>query len=694
MLRNASIRSTLYAVVGILVILLFISSISGVITAYSDSNEAKRMSIANDLVDHVLLAASQQALERGRSATLLSSVTRPSQESIDKIRETRVKGDEAFKKAVALCRELLAVDPSNEVLAHAMAENEEAFSRLDEIRKRVDANFNREADKDYPDKEFVQAMSAIISLSADMRGDALTSPARSTTLQEPLRMNAEFKNSVWLASEYAGRERALISSVIASGYPITSENRERLSTFRAINQLAIEKLASLGHDKGMDPRISKTLAEMESSFMGTFDNVRKSVYSEFETGLYPITSEQWLKSSTEGINSILAVSDALSMVVKEKIDDAKSRSTWKMIWAIVYLGVTVFLCIVAFVVISRKITMPLSYLNDVVGHIEQTGDLTAAIDVSTTDEAGTLAGSFGKMIRKFHDIIREMQGSADHLASASEEFSASASQIARGTEEQSNRADHVATASQEMNATIVEVAKNASGAASAAKNATETAMKGGDIVRKTIESMNGIAVTARESSDVISTLGGRSQEIGKIIKVIEDIADQTNLLALNAAIEAARAGEQGRGFAVVADEVRKLAERTAKATKEIGEMIKAIQGETDKAIATMDKEVLVVEEGVGLAREAGLALEEIVRQVETVTTVIEQIATASEEQSTAADQISGDIEGVAGITKETSSGAQQIVEASQEMASLASNLQRIVAMFKIAGGTPGREHRG
>jgi methyl-accepting chemotaxis protein len=368
---------------------------------------------------------------------------------------------------------------------------------------------------------------------------------------------------------------------------------------------------------------------------------------------------------------------------------ASSDATKSIIIMVACVAISA-LCAIFFMWMTGALVLkPLIRIKDTVEKFAN-GDLTSRADVKIhflgrdmEDEIYSLGQSVDEMARKMSDVIGRISASSAHLASASEELSASATQIATGAEEQDARASHVATASQQMSATVIEVAKNASGASEAAQNANQAAIEGGGIVEKTIESMNGISETARESSEVIGALGSRSQEIGKIIRVIEDIADQTNLLALNAAIEAARAGEQGRGFAVVADEVRKLAERTGKATKEIGEMITAIQEETEKAISTMDKEIQVVEEGVSLAEQAGASLTEISSQVDHVTGVIQQIATASEEQSTAADQISGDIESVASITKDTATGSQQIVVASQEMAKLASNLQGMVSMFKI-----------
>ncbi|MBE7414746.1 MAG: hypothetical protein HS130_05745 [Deltaproteobacteria bacterium] len=179
----------------------------------------------------------------------------------------------------------------------------------------------------------------------------------------------------------------------------------------------------------------------------------------------------------------------------------------------------------------------------------------------------------------------------------------------------------------------------------------------------------------------MSKLGSRSEEIGNIISVINDIADQTNLLALNAAIEAARAGEQGRGFAVVADEVRKLAEKTMKATKEIGVMITAMQEETGKAISSMEHEVKAVEKGVKLATAAGQSLHEIVEKVGAVTSRMHQVAAAAEQQSTTTDQISGDVATMANVITDTSASAQQIARASEEIAELATGLKSKVEVF-------------
>lgn len=326
-------------------------------------------------------------------------------------------------------------------------------------------------------------------------------------------------------------------------------------------------------------------------------------------------------------------------------------------------------------------------LNTVTTGVHEIGsDLTRRLPDLGRNEIGEIGRAFNQFIEQLHSIVSDTANTVITLTKASEELSSSSVKILKGSEEQSRRASQIATASEEMSATIAEVAKNAHDAAESAREANRVAQKGGEVVEKTITSVNSIASISRDTATTITSLGDRSKEIGEIIKVIEEIADQTNLLALNATIEAARAGEQGRGFAVVADEVRKLAERTTKATKEIGDMIKVIQEDTDKALSAMDMEVKAVEEGVSLAEEAGLSLKEIVKKVEDVSSMIDQIATATEEQSQAAEQISSDIETMAGISKDTTRDVERISEASSNIARLASRLESVVSQFKIEKG--------
>ena len=203
------------------------------------------------------------------------------------------------------------------------------------------------------------------------------------------------------------------------------------------------------------------------------------------------------------------------------------------------------------------------------------------------------------------------------------------------------------------------------------------------VVSSTISGMQQLSEAVSNSATIISDLGKSSDQIGEIVRTIEDIADQTNLLALNAAIEAARAGEQGRGFAVVADEVRKLAERTTKATKEIGDMIRQIQQDTRGAVDSMQQGTQKVTAGVDLVNKTGEALSQIVRMVSESADMIRQIAVASEEQSVATQQIASDIENVAKVTKESSSGAHESAKASQDLSQLAVELQGIVGGFKL-----------
>jgi methyl-accepting chemotaxis protein len=320
------------------------------------------------------------------------------------------------------------------------------------------------------------------------------------------------------------------------------------------------------------------------------------------------------------------------------------------------------------------------------------GDFTAVdLDVKSKDEAGTLAAALNKTKNDLSHLLNTAMGSvastATQVASASEELSATVREITRRLDEQAKKSTQVATAATEMSQTVVDIAKNASNIAMSAVDTLKIAEIGERVVSQTVNEVQVISTTVSESASRITTLGERSKQIFEIVDVIKDIADQTNLLALNAAIEAARAGEQGRGFAVVADEVRKLAEKTSKATAEVGEMIGAIQDETNKAVQAMTESQTRVEKGVSLSAEAGDALHKILVSVQGLQSMVQQIASATEEMSTVSDTISSDIEIVANVSKETSSSAGEIEGASNNLARLSADLQEVTRKFKTSAGS-------
>jgi methyl-accepting chemotaxis protein len=370
------------------------------------------------------------------------------------------------------------------------------------------------------------------------------------------------------------------------------------------------------------------------------------------------------------------------LTVREIADMHSYQSRMRTTSIIVYAGIIGMLIAGATVFLVRPIKKRLSDISECVK--EMAGcNLSKKIDIHSNDEIGDMASELDKMAKKLKGIMAELKSTADNVASASNQLSASSEQMSRGTTEQSGRASQIATSSSEMSQTVIDIARNASNIASAATDASKTAQDGGNVVNKSVHEVKAIADTVSETAKMVSSLGERSKQIGEIVSVINDIADQTNLLALNAAIEAARAGEQGRGFAVVADEVRRLAERTAKATSEIGDMIKAIQDEVQKAVTSMNEGTKRVNVGVELSTQAGNALQGIVKSVNNLQTMVQQIASATEEMSTVSETISGDIETIATVSKETSAGSEQIAHASSDLARLASNLQNIVRQFKV-----------
>ncbi len=281
----------------------------------------------------------------------------------------------------------------------------------------------------------------------------------------------------------------------------------------------------------------------------------------------------------------------------------------------------------------------------------------------------------------------QLEGVVEVVTSASEELSAQIEQSSRGAEEQARRVGETATAMEEMNATVLEVAKNASQAAQTADKAKAKATDGALVVTQMVGGIGEVQTQALDMKADMTTLGKQAEGIGRILNVISDIADQTNLLALNAAIEAARAGEAGRGFAVVADEVRKLAEKTMTATQEVGDAIRGIQGGTRKNIGNMEQSVARIEAATGLAVKAGAALDEIVSLVDLTTDQVRSIATASEEQSAASEEINRSIEDINRISSETSDAMRQSAQAVGEMANQSQVLKTLIEQMKVEGGT-------
>lgn len=313
-----------------------------------------------------------------------------------------------------------------------------------------------------------------------------------------------------------------------------------------------------------------------------------------------------------------------------------------------------------------------------------TGDLTVQISVNAEDETGQLMSAIKNMVQNLKDMISQAIDVSQTLASASGKLYSTSGQIASGSEKVASQAGTVATASEEMSATSADIARNCILAAESSEKTSITAAHGSRIVQETIDGMAIIAERVRNIANTVDVLGSRSEQIGEIIGTIEDIADQTNLLALNAAIEAARAGEQGRGFAVVADEVRALAERTTKATKEIGEMIKAIQRETKLAVNSMEEGVQEVEKGATSSQKSGAALIEILDQINDVTIQINQIATAAEEQTTTTGEITSHIHQISEVIQQTAKGADETSFAAAHLAEQAQQLQGLVGRFRIS----------
>ncbi|MCE5986989.1 methyl-accepting chemotaxis protein [Pseudomonas sp. LM20] len=392
-----------------------------------------------------------------------------------------------------------------------------------------------------------------------------------------------------------------------------------------------------------------------------------------------VASEQALQHMAEQGTVLLQTSQAMT-ISQTAVRDAGAAQAKTLLAVATVLALA--LGLLAAWAITRQIIIPLRQTLRAAERVAS-GDLTQALQVQRRDELGQLQASMQRMTQGLRELIGGIGDGVTQIASAAEELSAVTEQTSAGVNNQKVETDQVATAMNQMTATVHEVARNAEQASEAALMADQQAREGDRVVGEAVAQIERLAGEVVNSSEAMNQLKAESDKIGSVLDVIKSVAQQTNLLALNAAIEAARAGEAGRGFAVVADEVRSLAQRTQQSTEEIEELIAGLQSGTQRVASVMDSSRQLTDSSVELTRRAGSSLETITRTVSSIQAMNQQIATAAEEQTAVAEEINRSVMNVRDISDQTSAASEETASSSMELARLGTHLQGLVGRFRL-----------
>ena len=522
-------------------------------------------------------------------------------------------------------------------------------------------------------------------------------------LAKLLSARADSRAQLALLSEEAIKSIGLVESEVLKAVSQEQDSSERLGEFTNIQQLRgqvqnaryeVQAYVFSGkesYEVAAITAIDEALKEVEQIASDQADgnvsellNARKTLLKyrehmgQFKDLQVKVEAAQ---ESMEALGESLLTSTGEITALQGQRRDAEATQSRQTLSGVA--GLAMLLGLLAAWLITQQIIAPLRLTLSAAARIAK-GDLSQDLEIGRRDEMGMLQRSMQEMTLSLRQLISGISDGVTQIASAAEQLSAVTEQTSVGVNSQKDETDCVATAMNQMTSTVMEVARNAEEASEAARHADQQARDGDKVVNDAIAQIERLAVEVNNSTEAMGKLKLESDKIGGVLDVIKSVSQQTNLLALNAAIEAARAGEAGRGFAVVADEVRGLAQRTQESTEEIEVLIAALQSGTQQVVMTLDASRTLTDSSVELSRQAGNALGHITSTVSTIQTMNQQIAAAGEEQSSVAEQINRSVLNVRDVSEQTAASSEETAASSIELARLGVQLQEMVGKFRVS----------